>query len=58
MGDTPTSESEITIDLSDPWIVPARLQRALESFDRLVAQIEGAVPDDTAGQALDWDEAA
>jgi len=47
MGITPAPETEITIDLSEPWDVPIRLQEALAAFDRIVARIDGAVPDDS-----------
>ena len=46
MGNT-SSNTDITIDLSEPWDVPARLREALASFDKLVAEIDGAVLGDS-----------
>ena len=42
MDKTTISTTDIYIDLSDPWDVPAHLLVALASFDQIVAQINGA----------------
>lgn len=56
MGNTPSSQTDITIDLSEPWAVPARLLEALAAFDQLVAQIEVPVPEATESQSEDLDQ--
>ena len=43
MKKTAASTTDIRMDLSEPWKVPARLLDALASFDQIVAEIDGAV---------------
>jgi len=58
MAKTAPSTPNFSIDLSEPWEVPARLLDALASFDQIVARIDGAVLGRDAHPTVDLRHAA